>query len=41
MMADLKVYYSVGRMLAMTAAWPNWNQGDEFRKARDASRPSS
>ncbi len=41
MMADLKVYYAVGRMLAMTDAWPNWNKGDEFRKARDESRPSS
>jgi Zn-dependent M28 family amino/carboxypeptidase len=41
MMADLKVYYEVGRMLAMTTAWPNWNAGDEFRKARDESRPSS
>ncbi len=41
MMADLKVYYEVGRMLAMTAAWPNWNAGDEFRKARDESRPRS
>lgn len=41
MMADLKVYYAVGRMLAMTDAWPNWNAGDEFRQARDESRPSS
>ncbi|TXC74176.1 M28 family peptidase [Sphingorhabdus soli] len=41
MMADLKVYFAVGRMLAMTDAWPNWNKGDEFRKARDESRPTS
>ncbi|MDZ3831461.1 MAG: M28 family metallopeptidase [Sphingopyxis sp.] len=38
MMADLRLYYAVGRMLAMTTAWPNWNEGDEFRKARDESR---
>lgn len=38
MMADLKLYYTVGRMLAMTNSWPNWNEGDEFRAVRDASR---
>lgn len=38
MMADLRLYYAVGRMLAMTEAWPNWLAGDEFRKARDDSR---
>jgi len=37
-MNDLKVYYTVGRMLAMTEAWPNWNEGDEFRAIRDQSR---
>ena len=37
-MADLKLYYRVGRMLAMTDAWPNWNDGDEFRSIRDKSR---
>lgn len=37
-MADLKIYYRVGRMLAMTDAWPNWNDGDEFRAIRDKSR---
>jgi Zn-dependent M28 family amino/carboxypeptidase len=37
-MADLRLYYRVGRMLAMTDAWPNWNQGDEFRAIRDKSR---
>jgi Zn-dependent M28 family amino/carboxypeptidase len=37
-MADLKLYYRVGRMLAMTDAWPNWNKGDEFRAIRDKSR---
>lgn len=37
-MSDLKLYYRVGRMLAMTDAWPNWNDGDEFRAIRDKSR---
>jgi Zn-dependent M28 family amino/carboxypeptidase len=37
-MADLKLYYRVGRMLAMTDAWPNWKDGDEFRAIRDKSR---
>jgi Zn-dependent M28 family amino/carboxypeptidase len=37
-MSDLKLYYRVGRMLAMTDGWPNWNEGDEFRAVRDKSR---
>ena len=37
-MGDLKVYYTVARMLAMTEDWPNWNEGDEFRDIRDKSR---
>lgn len=37
-MSDLKLYYRVGRMLAMTDSWPNWNEGDEFRAVRDKSR---
>ncbi len=37
-MADLRLYYRVGRMLAMTDEWPNWNEGDEFRAIRDKSR---
>jgi Zn-dependent M28 family amino/carboxypeptidase len=40
-MADLKLYYRVGRMLAMTEAWPNWVEGDEFRAIRDKSRNSA
>lgn len=36
--ADLKLYYRVGRMLADSTDWPNWNEGDEFRAARDKSR---
>ena len=34
-MSDLKMYYRVGYMLAMTESKPNWNEGDEFRPARD------
>jgi Zn-dependent M28 family amino/carboxypeptidase len=37
-MADLRLYYRVGRMLAMSDAWPNWADGDEFRDIRDKSR---
>jgi Zn-dependent M28 family amino/carboxypeptidase len=37
-MADLRLYYRVGRMLAMSEAWPNWKEGDEFRAIRDKSR---
>lgn len=40
-MADLKIYYTVARMLAMTDAWPNWNEGDEFRAIRDKSRSAN
>jgi len=32
---DLQVYYRLGRMLAMSSAWPNWVEGDEFRATRD------
>ncbi|SNT21513.1 M28 family metallopeptidase [Sphingopyxis indica] len=38
MLADLRLYYAVGRMMAMTDKWPNWSEGDEFRAARDKSR---
>ena len=37
-MSDLRLYYRVGRMLAMTSAWPNWVEGDEFRAIRDKGR---
>ncbi|ALJ13319.1 M28 family metallopeptidase [Sphingopyxis macrogoltabida] len=40
MLADLRLYYVSGRMLAMSDAWPNWVEGDEFRAARDKSRPA-
>lgn len=35
---DTTIYYTLGRMLAMTTDWPNWNEGDEFRRIRDQSR---
>ena len=34
---DLQVYYRLGRMLAMSTAWPNWTEGDEFRAIREES----
>ena len=40
-MADLRVYYTVARMLATTEEWPNWVEGDEFRAIRDQSRAGS
>ncbi len=39
-MADLKLYYQIGRELAETDAWPNWVKGDEFRAIRDGSSAS-
>lgn len=38
---DLELYFAIGRELAETTEWPNWNPGAEFRAARDASRPAS
>ncbi|MEQ1724723.1 MAG: M28 family metallopeptidase [Sphingopyxis sp.] len=38
MTADVALYYAVGRALAMSAEWPNWVEGDEFRAIRDRSR---
>jgi Zn-dependent M28 family amino/carboxypeptidase len=35
---DLSLYYRIGRSLAMSTAWPNWVEGDEFRAIRDKSR---
>lgn len=32
---DLRLYYRLGRMLAMSTSWPNWREGDEFRRLRD------
>jgi Zn-dependent M28 family amino/carboxypeptidase len=39
--ADVSIYYRVGRALATTRDWPNWLPGDEFRAIRDASRPAN
>ncbi|MCP5384834.1 MAG: M28 family peptidase [Altererythrobacter sp.] len=36
-MQDLQLFYHIGRMLAMSTSWPNWNEGDEFKATRDAS----
>jgi Zn-dependent M28 family amino/carboxypeptidase len=35
--ADVRLFYRLGRMLAESDAWPNWLPGDEFRKTRDES----
>ncbi len=34
-MADLALFYRIGRTLGESASWPNWNEGDEFRAIRD------
>jgi len=34
---ELRVYYRIGRKLATTRDWPDWNRGDEFRSIRDRS----
>jgi len=36
-MTDLQLYYRLGRMMAESQSWPNWNEGDEFRGIRDES----
>ncbi|MDQ8755070.1 M28 family metallopeptidase [Sphingosinicella sp. LHD-64] len=35
---EVRLLYRIGRELAESEAWPNWNQGDEFRAIRDRSR---
>jgi Zn-dependent M28 family amino/carboxypeptidase len=35
---DLEIYWTIGRELANSTAWPNWYAGDEFRSIRDKSR---
>jgi Zn-dependent M28 family amino/carboxypeptidase len=35
---ELQIFYRIGRELATGGAWPNWNEGDEFRATRDRSR---
>ncbi len=39
--ADVQLYYAVGAAVAGSSQWPNWNEGTEFRAARDASRASA
>ena len=34
-MADLQLFYRLGRMMATSTSWPNWVEGDEFRAIRD------
>lgn len=36
-MGDLQLYYRIGRMIAESESWPNWNEGDEFKATRDES----
>ncbi len=33
--ADLKLFYRIGRMLGDSTSWPNWVEGDEFKATRD------
>ncbi len=40
-MGDLQLMYRLGRMMAMSKSWPNWNDGDEFRAIRDESCASA
>lgn len=40
-MADLQLFYRLGRMMAMSTSWPNWNDGDEFKATRDEDCASS
>ena len=38
---DLSLLYAVGARLAAEKTFPNWNQGSEFRAARDRSRAAA
>ncbi|NNC71288.1 MAG: M28 family peptidase [Sphingomonadaceae bacterium] len=38
---DLELYFAIGRELADSTDWPNWNPDAEFRAARDASRAAA
>jgi Zn-dependent M28 family amino/carboxypeptidase len=40
-MADLQLYYRLGRMMAASTSWPGWNEGDEFRAVREESCKAS
>ena len=34
---ELRLFYRLGRDMAQSDEWPNWNEGDEFRAIRDQS----
>lgn len=40
-MKDLDLFYRLGRTLAQSEEWPNWNADDEFRRIRDESCAAS
>ncbi len=40
-MGDLQLFYRIGRMMAESSSWPNWNEGDEFKATRDESCASA
>ena len=40
-MADLQLFYRIGRMMSESSSWPNWNEGDEFKGTRDESCAAS
>jgi len=40
-MADLQLFYRLGRMLGDSTSWPNWVEGDEFKATRDESCAAS
>ncbi len=37
-LADLALYYDVGRAVANESGWPQWSEDSEFRAIREASR---
>jgi hypothetical protein len=37
-LADLALYYDVGRAVANESGWPQWSDDSEFRAIREASR---
>jgi Zn-dependent M28 family amino/carboxypeptidase len=37
-LADLALYYDVGRAVANESGWPQWREESEFRAIREASR---
>ena len=38
---DLNALYEVGKLLSLNETWPNYREGNAFRKLRDASRAGS